>query len=117
MSKTAAVKDAKTGAPRKASRMKKTTAAGPVPAVDFPQDGEEIFVASYTMRIGCPGDAREVEVSIDGGPWRTCRCAVGYWWYDFSGGAAGGHRISARAQDADGRMIVSEPRVFSVREG
>lgn len=73
-------------------------------------------MACYTMRIGCPGEAREVEVSVNGGPWQACRPAVGYWWHDFSGGAAGIHRLSARARDNEGRLSVSPERVFSVRE-
>lgn len=114
MAKTAAVKDAKSGASRKAT---KTTVSGIAPAIDYPQDGEEISLARYTMRIGCPGGAREVEVSVNGGPWLSCRSAVGYWWHDFSGGAAGIHRISARARDNEGRLSVSPERIFSVRKG
>lgn len=117
MAKTAAVKDAKAGAPRKATKTRKAAVSRIAPTIDYPQDGEEISLARYTMRIGCPGGALEVEVSVNGGPWQVCRSAVGYWWHDFSGGAAGVHRISARARDSEGRVSVSPERIFSVREG
>lgn len=117
MAKTAAVKDAKSGAPRKAPKTRRAAASGIVPVIDYPQDGEEISLARYTMRIGCPGGALEVEVSVNGGPWLVCRSAVGYWWHDFTGGEAGLHRLSARARDNEGRLSVSSERLFSVREG
>lgn len=115
MAKTPEMKDAKSGAAWKAPKTRKAPVSRITPTIDYPQDGEEISLACYKMRIGCPGEAREVEVSVDGGPWQACRSAVGYWWHEFSGGAAGIHRISARARDDEGRLGVSLERVFSVR--
>lgn len=39
----------------------------------------------YTFRVAAPETADEVDVSIDRGPWRPCRRAAGYWWFDWSG--------------------------------
>lgn len=115
MAKTAVVKVAKSSSARKARKTPVSTIA---PTIDYPKDGEEItWGTCYTMRISCPGEAREVEVAVNGGPWQTCRSAVGYWWHEFSGGATGVHRISARARDNEGCLSVSPERIFSVREG
>lgn len=115
MTKTSA-EGVKAGSPRKASRAKKPSASGAVPSVDFPREGEALSAAGYTFRIGCPGEAREVEVSIDSGPWLPCRFSVGYWWHDFGGGEIGRHSVSARARDNEGVLTVSPTREFSVRE-
>lgn len=115
MTKTA-TDGVKAVSPRKASRAKKPSASRAAPSVDFPREGEELSAAGYAFRIGCPGEAREVEVSIDAGPWLPCRFSVGYWWHDFGGGAIGRHSVSARARDNEGVLSVSPARAFSVRE-
>lgn len=116
MTKTA-MDGVKAVSPRRASRAKRPSAAGAALSVDFPREGEELSAAGYTFRIGCPGEAREVEVSIDAGPWLPCRFSVGYWWHDFGGGAIGRHSVLARASGGEGRIRISPERVFSVRAG
>lgn len=66
------------------------------PRIDYPRPDERIDLAGYAFRIDAPGGAR-VEVSIDGGDWRPCRAASGYWWFDWDGYRAGEHEIRARA--------------------
>lgn len=83
--------------------------------VDFPQEKEVISSAEYTLRLGASPDAQNVEVSIDGGDWRACRQAVGYWWFDWSGYSKVAHKLSARVMTQDGRTIYGDPRAFSVR--
>ncbi len=91
----------------------------PVPAsyavVDFPQDKEVVVSSEYTFRVAASPDADRVEVSIDGGEWRPCRPAVGYWWHDWSGYSKGSYRVTARTTTSSGVVAESEPRRFSVK--
>jgi len=82
-------------------------------AIDFPQQGERIVSPDYTFRIGAK-TAGAVEISIDGGEWRPCREAEGYWWYDWSGYEPGKHKAVARVHPENGREIPSETRRFVV---
>lgn len=67
--------------------------------VDYPQEGELISSRGYTFRIS--GQARTVEVAVDGDEWRPCRRASGVWWFDWSGYAPGRHQILVRARTND----------------
>ena len=84
------------------------------PVVDFPRQYEKIAHPQYTFRVGAAASAKRVEVSINQGPWKACRPASGYWWYDWTGYTAGEHEVVARAYAADGRGETSEPKEFFV---
>ncbi|MDE2038403.1 MAG: hypothetical protein KGO96_02670 [Elusimicrobia bacterium] len=78
-------------------------------SVDFPRQGEIISFPTYTLRLSAPQDLKNVEVSIDGGAWRACRQAEGFWWYDWSDYDDGEHSIVTRVELREGRMLASEP--------
>ncbi|MDE2313845.1 MAG: hypothetical protein KGL04_06700 [Elusimicrobia bacterium] len=83
--------------------------------LDYPQEGEIITSSCYTFRIAPRVAAIGVDISIDQGPWAPCRESVGYWWYDWSGYAAGQHQASVRVRTADGRLVPSDIRQFETR--
>ncbi|MDE2293807.1 MAG: hypothetical protein KGL53_17255 [Elusimicrobia bacterium] len=91
----------------------KSVAEAVAGAVDFPAEGECVTSPDYTFRIQA-GQARRVEVSINGSLWEPCRRSVGYWWYDWSGYAPGRHQLVARMEDMAGRHHVARPRKFRV---
>ena len=85
-------------------------------SVDYPRQHERIAWPQYTMRFSAPDDARSMEVSIDGGDWRSCRKSVGHWWFDWFGYGEGEHEVVARIRTDDGRIVSSEPHSFGVRQ-
>lgn len=78
--------------------------------LDYPQQGEGVTSASYTIRLTLPENTPYAEVSFDGGEWRACRFAVGHWWYDWSDYASGTYTLRARAVTPEGREVVIERR-------
>jgi len=104
----------KTAAPENASAIKTCEVCV---AMDYPQQGEKITAPYYTFRVGATGDPERVEVSIDQGPWQSCRQSAGYWWYDWSGYTSGRYQAVAKAWARDGRVVTSEPRDFQVAGG
>lgn len=72
--------------------------------IDYPQENEEIASPYYAIRIGTSGNG-QAEVSIDGGDFQGCRCANGFWWFDWTYISAGSHRISARLIDEKGKAV------------
>lgn len=84
-------------------------------AVDFPTKNECITSPTYTFRIGAK-DAEQVEVSINGSLWQSCRQAEGYWWYDWQGYLPGRHRLVARSL-RNGENLTAETRRFRVEFG
>lgn len=70
----------------------------PAVTCDYPQPGQAISSAEYTLRFSTSFETPSVEVSIDGGAWQPCREAVGHWWFDWSGYAGGEHALAYRAQ-------------------
>ena len=86
-------------------------------SVDFPRQNEVIASAQYTVRVFAPEGVKRVGISIDQGQWRSCRPAVGYWWYDWSGYANGEHEIITSLVTADDKRIISEPHEFFVDLG
>lgn len=84
-------------------------------SIDYPRQGETITGAGYTFRVSAPLDSRVVEVAIDQGPWKPCREASGFWWFDWSGYESGEHQLVARLVTAEGRPISTEPHEFLVR--
>lgn len=55
-------------------------------------DGAREVSSDYALRIAGPADG-QLEVSIDGAPYRPCRYADGYWWHHWSGTLVGGHHM------------------------
>lgn len=92
----------------------RTARSGPAVRIDYPREGERLSHPSYTLRVAALPEARDVEVSIDGGQWRPCREALGLWWYDWSDYGPGEHTLQARSRIADGVSATSEPRRFTV---
>jgi hypothetical protein len=83
-------------------------------SIEHPQEDERITADSYTFRVKAPLNAERVDLSFDGGPWRRCRYASGYWWLDWTGYGAGEHVASARVQSFDCRGFILRTRRFSV---
>jgi hypothetical protein len=81
-------------------------------AVDYPQEGEIITAAQYTLRLTSSA-VDGVEVSIDGKAPQPCRESVGYWWFDWSGYGSGPHTVVARI-NAGKRVLKSQVRSFTV---
>lgn len=83
--------------------------------LDYPQPGEEIQSPHYTLRFAADATPRAVEVSIDDGPWRACREALGHWWFDWSGFGSGEHGLALRVTCADGTVELTRERPLLVR--
>ncbi len=83
-------------------------------AVEYPRQGEKITSSDYTVRVFAPETAQKVGISIDQGPWKSCRQAAGYWWYDWSGFDDGPHQIAVSMTTPDGQRILAEPHEFEV---
>jgi hypothetical protein len=97
-------------APKKAPVDQDVQQAGGL-TLDYPQAGEEVISAEYTLRLTAPEGTPAVEVSIDDSEWRPCRFAVGHWWFDWSAYAAGKHTLRARASGPGGDWSVRRPVV------
>ena len=82
--------------------------------IDYPQEGEEIIAADFSVRISAPENV-EVQVSIDKGSWRACRASVGHYWYDWRPAKLGQHLLKARIYQ-DKRWRESEQRACKVIE-
>ena len=81
-----------------------------VVALDYPQKGETVTSAQYTLRISASPDARAVEVSIDGSQPQPTRRSSGYFWYDWSNYLSGQHEIKALARFGDGSFVETKIR-------
>jgi hypothetical protein len=89
--------------------------AGKSVNLEYPGEGETIVGDSYTFRVSAPEGTRLAELSINQGPWQTCRHAAGYWWFDWSGFKAGEYQARARAHIQDGRVEMTLLRKFQVK--
>lgn len=85
--------------------------------MDYPADGAVIQGAEYIFRVSASSEAEAVEISIDQGPWRPCRWAAGYWWYDWEPEGAGRYQARARMRTADGLVDATPARYFRVNWG
>jgi len=83
--------------------------------IDYPQDAEIVISPHYTYRVSVAPDAAKVEVSVNGGDWRSCRESLGFWWFDWHGYKPGSHVVTARAEKKSGKFAISTPRHFSVK--
>jgi hypothetical protein len=77
--------------------------------IDHPREQERLTGPVYAVRLGV-GGADQVEISIDGGVWQSCRLTSGYRWYDWSGIQPGRHTLAARMKTPDGRWYRTPPR-------
>jgi hypothetical protein len=91
-------------------------AAASLVAIDYPVEGERVRAGHYTVRVRAP-EGSEVQVSLDGRTWGSCRAAAGYYWYDWSPADAGPCSLRARARSSPGRWRLSEPRACTVVAG
>ena len=83
--------------------------------IDYPNPGETIATGDYSFRISAPSDAKEVRLSIDDGDWKPCRKDDGHWWFDWTAQAQGEHIAVSRVIEADGSLLVTQPRLFKVQ--
>ncbi|MBI4679213.1 MAG: hypothetical protein HY748_16685 [Elusimicrobia bacterium] len=83
-------------------------------ALDFPKEGERLTSAEYTFRVAAPENAESVELSVNQGPWQSCRLSSGYWWYDWIGFGSGSYQTRARMRTCEGRVMTTLARRFSV---
>lgn len=87
-------------------------------AIDYPKQHERISSASYTFRVSAAlGDGERVLVSVDGAPFRPCRYAEGFWWFDWDGYRSHHHRLAAKIESADGEVVSETTRRFAVALG
>ena len=56
--------------------------------------------SDYALRIAGPADG-QLEVSIDGAPYRPCRYADGAWWHHWTGTLAGAHHMVVVIRSAE----------------
>jgi hypothetical protein len=101
--------------PSTADSAAQTTPASVV--IDYPKQHEKIVPPDYTFRIGTEGNqgsVRGAAVSINGGPFESCRLAVGYWWFDWRVGAPGRYQAVARLELEGGSLVETKPRLFKV---
>lgn len=88
--------------------------AAPRVRIAFPGDGETISHPSYSFRIETSAKAAGVDICIDQGDWEPCRESLGLWWYDWNGYDSGEHEAVARLRGPEGRLEISDVRVFMV---
>ena len=72
--------------------------------VGYPKENEIINNPSYTIKIGVTGEGN-VEISIDGGDWESCRQSEGFWWYDWANYPPGTHKVIVGLRDNKGKII------------
>lgn len=82
--------------------------------IDYPSQDETVSSGHYTFRLSATTTLIEAEISIDRGPWLSCRHACGMWWFDWDDGLAGSHQMVARGTAQDGRTLNSTLRRFVV---
>ena len=87
-------------------------------SIDFPKQHERISSTSYTFRVSAAlGPDECVLVSVDDAPFRACRFASGYWWFDWDGYRAHHHRLIAKIASPDGQVVSEAARRFLVALG
>lgn len=81
--------------------------------LSYPTEGELVLSPHYVIRIKAD-DAKAVEISIDGAPFKACRGDFKGWSYDWTGYGAGRHVICARVTHRDGTRETLRPRALRV---
>lgn len=99
----------KTKFPKKVSKIKKASKPRLSPvkhqiSIDHPSHGDSIPRCHYAVRISCSAPGR-AELSINGGPWMSCREAVGFRWFDWNPAESGEHVLAARLLDDSGAVV------------
>ncbi|MBI3563763.1 MAG: hypothetical protein HY079_01045 [Elusimicrobia bacterium] len=82
--------------------------------IDCPNQDETVSPGHYTFRISSSEALVEAEISVDRGPWNSCRHACGLWWYDWEAGRHGEHQVAARGTTRRGDAVNSHFRRFLV---
>ena len=81
--------------------------------IDCPSQDETIAPGHYAFRISSSQSLVETEISIDRGPWHSCRHTCGFWWFDWQA-TVGEHQVSARGTTEDADAVNSHFRRFRV---
>jgi len=77
--------------------------------IDHPQQNDILTGPEYVVRLGTAKE-KHVEISVNKGPWESCRPAAGYWWYDWKLTAPGKQTLVARMLTVDGKYKKSPIR-------
>jgi hypothetical protein len=83
--------------------------------LDYPKERERVTSRAYTFRISAGLGLKQVEVSLNGGPWHPCRSTSGFWWYDWQGYSPGSHVLIVRGETQSGDKVISQRRQFTVK--
>lgn len=108
-------KKAPKAATKKAAAPCCTPAQATEASIDYPKEGESVLPGHYAVRISAK-TAGSVEVSINNGPWHTCRTADGYHWYDWTPSTPGRATISARCKSSNGCAKTPTTRTCQVKK-
>jgi len=87
-------------------KQKKSPSVKNYVVIDHPQNGEILNSNYYTLRIGA--SSAKAQIAIDGSDWMDCRCAAGYFWYDWTDISQGSHKLTARIQTVQGEFKTSK---------
>ncbi|PKN00881.1 MAG: hypothetical protein CVU77_08040 [Elusimicrobia bacterium HGW-Elusimicrobia-1] len=95
--------------PKAAAKIKKAAKPRVSPvkhqiSIDHPSHGDSISRSYYAIRISCSASGH-AELSINGGPWMSCREAVGFRWFDWNPAESGEHVLAARLLDDSGAVV------------
>jgi hypothetical protein len=97
----------------KTAKAAKTASAVPVKHkinIDHPSHNDSISRHHYAVRISCAAPGR-AELSVNGGPWMSCREAVGFCWFDWCPSDSGQHVLAVRLLDEHGHVMCVSPAV------
>lgn len=96
-------------------KSKSQTESSPIAlSIDYPQEGDVVLEGHYAVRISVPF-AGQTQVSVNKGPWQTCRPDSGYQWFDWWPEKSGKQKLEARLVLDDGTILKAEVRSFTVK--
>lgn len=81
--------------------------------IDYPANNEQVYCGHYCFRLGSPSNISWLKISINGGPWQDCRCANGYWWFDWWNFTTGNFYAEAYGC-VNGKEVKTAKRKFKV---
>jgi len=114
-----AVAAIKTAAKKTVTAVKKTIKADSPKlskeiCIDYPAHNENIYCGHYCFRLGGIADnIGWMKISVNGGPWKDCRRANGYFWHDWWNFETGAFYAEALAL-VDGKEVKTAKRKFTV---